>query len=335
MRKTLFFAAVAAIVLGTSCEREVLTVTPEDTTSKEKVKVTVNLSGDVASASCTRANLSVKNESRINNVQLFAFESNGSLDTYVISNSASTGIEMQCSTGEKDFVAIVNAPSLSHISTKSELWAANTKFSENTPTNFVMTGSTTADPSSASVNIPVKRIVARINIKNFKPKFSSPAHAAMAFHLMRVYVINVAGNTNYEVTAAPTEWYNQLAYSENVTDSLTTSASYYTPMRNGESYTRDEYLYVYPNPTVEDSQELTFSSRHTRLVVETKLNGATYYYPITIGGIQRNKTYSINEFIMTRPGSKSPDIPVTTVECPFTVTAEDWEEGSVDESMSI
>lgn len=335
MRKTLFFAALTAIVLGTSCKREELFTTPENNTPKEKVKVIVNLSGDVVSSVSTRAALSVKNESRINNVQLFAFNSDGKLDTYVISTTASTGIEMQCTAGEKDFVAIVNAPSLSRIATKSALWAANTNLADNTPTNFVMTGETKADPSSASVNIAVKRIVARINIKNIMPKFSSPAHAAMSFHLMRIFVINVAGNTNYAATAAPTEWYNQLGYVTNATDSLTCSASIYTPMGNGGLYAGDEYLYVYPNPTEEDSQDLTFSSRHTRLVVETMLNNVTYYYPITIAGIQRNKTYSINEFIITRPGSTSADIPVSTVECPFSLSTESWEEGSVDDSISI
>ena len=93
-------------------------------------------------------------------------------------------------------------------------------------------------------------------------------------------------------------------------------------------------LYCYPS----DEQEESAGSPFTRLVIEGKIRGNTYWYPITVNrgdfgissggdgrGIGRNSRYCY-DITIRRTGTKDPDIPVcmedVTVSCPV----EPWED---------
>lgn len=74
----------------------------------------------------------------------------------------------------------------------------------------------------------------------------------------------------------------------------------------------------------------------TKLVIETKLAGKTYYYAIPlvkresypegkiIGGIGSNETFNFSEIVLTRPGSEDPDTPVSIAEVNFQLQIQDW-----------
>lgn len=325
MKRSLFIAAIAVTATGISCNREKLCV-PDSQLPETRTTVTFSLTGDAGIQ--TKAALSTSNEAKVNTVQIFAFKSDGLLDAYT-SSTQSSGIQMQCSTGEKDFVAIVNAPDLSSVSGRDDLMKSATKLSDNSLTGFVMSGSVTATVSaSANIEIPVKRIVARIGIGSITAEFKSSAYAAMDFIITRIYVINVAGNTDYEVTASPSDWYNKLKYEKSDLDAMLYDDITDTKVTKDKPYTTADYFYVYPNPTASDTQTKPFSARFTRLVIETTLGGTTYYYPISIGNIERNKTYTVSSLKVTRPGSTDPDIPVSSEDCTFSIRIEPWESGS-------
>ncbi len=93
-------------------------------------------------------------------------------------------------------------------------------------------------------------------------------------------------------------------------------------------------LFCYPNDGAEESAGSPF----TRLVIEGKIRGNTYWYPISINrggfgiasggngkGIGRNMCYTY-DITIRRAGTKDPDIPVSledvTVSCPI----EPWKE---------
>lgn len=93
-------------------------------------------------------------------------------------------------------------------------------------------------------------------------------------------------------------------------------------------------LYCYPN----DSPEETPGSPFTRLVIEGKIAGYTYWYPITINrgdfgaitggdgnGIGRNMCYSYDITIL-RTGTPDPDIPVDKDDIRIECSIEPWQE---------
>lgn len=74
----------------------------------------------------------------------------------------------------------------------------------------------------------------------------------------------------------------------------------------------------------------------TKLVIETKIAGKTYYYAIPLvkrssypegrisAGIGFNETFNFSEIVLTRPGSEDPDTPVSIAEVDFQLQIKDW-----------
>lgn len=89
----------------------------------------------------------------------------------------------------------------------------------------------------------------------------------------------------------------------------------------------DIRLWCYPSNAEEESPGTPYS----RLVIEGKIAGVTYYWPINInrdspvGGIYRNQRY-VFDVKITRKGSDDPDIPVNADNMEITFNAEPWEE---------
>lgn len=321
---SMVMAAIAITAGAVSCNKK--EAMPAAENAGEKTEMTVN----VDCGQFTKAGIVAENEKKVNNVQIFVFRKDGELDAYA-SSETSSGIKISCTTGEKDIVAIVNAPDLKSYSTKSDLLAAKSLLADNSLENFVMTGEKLDQPISAEdvVTIEVKRLVARVAVNKITPNFTSPAYRDMEFKVVRIYAVNVVGDICYSGSSEPTLWHNQMKYTAGETDALIYDDIEDTAMTPANPYSGSRAFYVYPNRTETDSQSNTFGPRYTRLVIETTLGGKTYYYPVSIKGIERNKTYNITDLTITRPGSLSPDVPVTAYECTFGITVvEEWQEGA-------
>lgn len=88
----------------------------------------------------------------------------------------------------------------------------------------------------------------------------------------------------------------------------------------------DIHLYCYPNTSEEESP----GTPVTRLVLEGKVGGTTYYWPININrrqgkGVERGRSY-VFDIVITRKGTDDPDIPVETDEVEIIITEEEWNE---------
>ncbi len=92
--------------------------------------------------------------------------------------------------------------------------------------------------------------------------------------------------------------------------------------------TTDIRLWCYQNCAKEE----TIGTPFTRLVIEGKISGQTFYWPITINrddgdeqGIWRNRRY-VYDIRITRKGSLSPDIPVSVQDIQITQKVLQWKE---------
>ncbi len=328
MKNTILKTAAAVMMAASAISCNKSEVTPADAadTGTAEISVIVN--------SCpfgVKAALSEDNERKVNNVQVFIFREDGSLDAYT-SSEASSDVKVSCTTGRRSVKAIVNAPDLSGISRLADLQKSMSSLSDNTLTSFVMTGSKELDVNAdQTLHLNVSRIAARLAVEKVSVAFTSQAYRNMDMKIRRIYAVNVAGNASYDLSAAPSVWYNKRAYESSAVDALVIDSAADGTISEDRPYTTPSFFYVYPNPTEQDSQAEVFSARHTRIVVETELGGTTYYYPITIGNIVRNKKYTVTGLTITRPGSIDPDVPVTSSECSFSISVNDWEEGSEEE----
>jgi len=330
MKKTIYFFMALATIALSSCKKQ-------EEAGKSSLAGSANATLTIGIADKTTKAAISSSESKINSLQVFVFRPDGTLDAYGSGTVAE--ITLSCTTGPKDIYAIVNAPSLSSITSKGALIATVSNLTDNSLTNFVMTGckssmNVTAD---ATVSIPVSRIVARIGIAKITNKMSAAAYQNQALTVTKIYALNVAGSNNLGLSAnnpaASSTWFNKMSYVSGPADNLIFDSVTGGSISYDASNTTAHYFYVYPNGTATDSEATAWSARFTRIVVEATLGGVTYFYPISIPGIASNKTYTITNLTITRPGSLSPDQPVTTANCTFNITVADWMPGTSGETI--
>ena len=323
MKKIAFLAAVAATLCTVACNKNMDTQSneiPDPAQQQERCELKVKVrSGDLVQTKSTT--ITSANEVQVNNLQVFVFRRDA-LDAYATVNNDDE-LSVSCTAGEREVYALVNCPDLSAVSTKTALLATSSLLSGNSGTSFQMIGhQNEVDlPDDSPVTIDVHRIAARVVIKKISRAFTVSALAAKTFTIDQIFLINVAGDINFGETAAPSVWFNKQAYgSEQAAFTYDAPAA---SLANNASYSTVHNFYAYPNPS-SDSDAAVWSARHTRLVVKATLGTDVYYYPITLPVLEANKSYEIEELILTRPGSDNPDKPVTFQDCTFEINVVDW-----------
>lgn len=314
MSKKLYFAAfVAALAIIGCSEKNVGPAAGVE--GGEKVKLTVNLP-DLASKA-----VGEPSDAAVNDVQIFVFDKYGVYETSGTASGAS--VSLTCTTGEKHLVALVNAPQEPVAGTITELRQRRSDLKDCSVGSLVMSGETSVVlKASGSVNMSVTRLASRVKLLDVKPDFQLPQHQQLSFEVTAVYMINVAGDRAYLAEGDPTKWYNEAVYDASTSPSFLYDAVSDGAVQPGATYSADHYFYCYPNATATD----------TRLVVEAKVGGNTYYYPVTLDMLEQNHSYSCT-LTVTRLGSDDPDVPVEDGAMNFTVEVDEWVETSVSETI--
>ena len=331
MRKGFLMMAAVAAVFGTmSCKKDNV---PSMNHGNANVPVDgerTELTVGIATGMTKSTTITAEDEVKVNNLQVFVFRGDA-LDAYGVADNAST-VTVSCTKGNREVYAVVNAPDLKGIATKTDLLAAKSALSDNDESNFVMIGKTNADlPSELPVNVEVDRIVSKVVLKTVNRAFTSAALAALNFSIDEIFITNVAGDVNYGLTDNPVDWYNKMDYNSEM--AMFTHDAPAASVVNEEAYSTQHTFYCYPNKAA-DSDATSWSPRRTRLVLKTTLGTDTYYYPVTLPELENNKSYEL-ELTITRPGSDSPDNPVSFADCTFSISVKPWTVITVSDGVEI
>ena len=261
MKKSIFAFAAALAALVACNKNEATPMQPQDQESLVPCELTVGICGAMTKATAVTAD----NEAKVNRLQVFVFRGDD-LDAYASVENAKE-LTLSCTAGERVVYALVNAPDYSTVPGKAALLAKVSELEANTLTNFEMVGSKTVTlPQSEKVSIDVNRIASRVVLKKITRSFTSTALQALDFTVDAIYLVNVAGNTSYDLTAAPAAWYN-VAENKNELANLLYDAPA-APIVNGQSYPTVHTFYAYPNDLAVNT---------TRIVIETTLGETKYY----------------------------------------------------------
>ena len=309
MKKSIFAFAAALAALVACNKNEVTPMGPQNQPETlEPCELTVGICGSMTKATAVTKD----NEAKVNDLQVFVFRGD-ELDAYASVDNAME-LTLSCTAGEREVYALVNAPEYSMVSSKTALLAKVSELSANSLTNFEMVGSKSVTlPQASTVSIDVNRIASRVVLKKVTRNFTSAALQSLDFTVDAIYLINVAGNTSYDLTAAPGAWYNVAKYNSELPSLLHDAVG--SKIANGASHDTAHSFYSYPNDA---------ASKTTRLVIETTLGTAKYYYPINLPAMESNKSYEIAEVTITRPGSDDPDVPVSFADATFSINVIDW-----------
>ena len=324
----IFCAAILALV---SCNKE-----PEPAKPADKVK-DAKLCVDVKSPLTKASGVSASDEAAVNGVQYLVFTaSDGKIDGYAkVSPTAeepSTSTTIACSSGEKKVYAIVNAvEDLSLIQNEKELLSKVSLLKDNAVGSFLMDGMATVTlPHNESLNIDVNRMVARVLVKKITAAFEAPALRSLDMTVDAVYLTNVVGEQTIGHTLTEYSlWYNKKAYAASEADALvyeSVSGVNLKPVASQKSASTEvtHQFYAFPNASASTAEGGEWSARHTRLVIEATLGGEKVYYPITLPVLESNRSYEINELVITRRGSSDADTPVSVSDASFSVVVKDW-----------
>ena len=292
---------------------------PQNQESLVPCGLTVGICGAMTKATA----VTTENEAKVNNLQIFVFRGDD-LDAYASVDNAKE-LTLSCTAGERVVYALVNAPDYSAVPGKAALLAKVSELSANSLTNFEMVGSKSVTlPQTGTVSIDVNRIASRVVLKKITRNFTSAALQALDFTVDAIYLVNVAGNTSYDLTAAPSTWYN-VAENKGELASLLVDTPV-APIAQGQAYDTAHTFYAYPNDLAVNT---------TRIVIETTLGTSKYYYPINLPEMAANKSYEIAEVVLTRPGSDNPDEPVSFADATFSINVIDWTVVPVTEGTTI
>lgn len=331
MKKQLLIMAILSMTLC-ACNKET-----ECRTCKEgrPVEVTVQINGTTMTKSTGNT---YANESKVNNLQIMAFNAAGDLESYIAKDKEELtnelSVKLVASSGEKTVWALVNAPSLGEVQTLEALESTVSALSDNDLDNFVMTGFTEEVFSDgAVVGITVKRLVARVSIAKISTEFpDTPAYQGKTLSIKGIYMLNVPSGVNYALNEAPAQWYNKLSHADEEADKYLYDGLDMN-LDNNSSYDVEHAYYPYPNSVdnsvknIDEVDRETWSPRRSILCIEVEYDGKTGYYPLEMPVIERNKTYSIEEVVLRRSPADVPYDPIETGEATLSITVSDWEVG--------
>ncbi len=358
MKKVLFFLSFAACTVFTlSCNKELVeNKSAESAPISINVRVNNGLAGNIVASGTKVTGLTENDaerndaaeEARVNSLQVFVFkdeqcESSSGVLTGTLSSS------IPVTSGERTIWAVVNAPDLGKPSTLTALSTSLSKLSDNELNSFVMSGSvrqTVRD--GGTVDVTVKRIVARVSVNKVSTAFKD-ARSGYSVDLQSMYLINVPGDSMYGSVYESTSWINKLAHNDASYDDLLYD-DIDEVIKNGKPHVTSHYFYPYPNvyPQVEDNFSDTWAPRGSILVLQVRLlndvgnpvdlskTGQTVgYYPIVLPVIERNKTYTIGEVILTKLPGLVPYKPIETGESYVNIVVNEWEDGLYIPELTI
>ncbi|MGM9748240.1 MAG: fimbrial protein [Candidatus Cryptobacteroides sp.] len=317
--KSKTFLVVAAAIIAASCSN-LEVEKPVDENENRTTDVCFSIWDYATKASATL------DEKKVKSLQMFVFGEDGTLEVKSAYLQNESSVNLQCTKGEKKVVAVVNAPNLPTVRAYTDFNSLYSNLSDNTRTSLVMVGDTTVTVSVVAtepIAIKVKRLGVRVAFKHIINNLANKS----SLLLKKVYLINAAGDRTYLGGGGPTVWYNKSACLDEVPKMLTFDISSVTVENNYKREYLQHHAYCYPNPVETDTSEKgEWTERFTRLVVETEIEGNTYYYPISLPGLKANTAYDLS-LIITRLGSDDPDVPVTTNEITYSLEMVDWADG--------
>ena len=342
--KSVFAAVVACglMLSAYSCQKSA-EVVPGTGDSGElgTLVVSVATKGDNGEAA-------LSDDNKVNMLELFVFrnegEDSGNLDAYkklkgdeILSLS---DVELRSTTGKKIVYAVLNShdEDWSGVRTLSDFQAKLALLQKEKSGDFTMVGSAEATLElTAEVPVTVSRLVAKVQLAGLKCDFSGTPYEGALLTDVKVYLTNVYGSKTYALNAdaSPVGILNAEGLVNGDVEGCAMPSALYKEIGEdvGSAATNVSHsFYCYENMIAAESDSMKF----TRLVVEGKLNGNTYYYPININregfgyssgndhfGVRRNTVYTIDVTIC-RPGSTVPDGVLEYGDMHTTVTIKDW-----------
>lgn len=275
---------------------------------------------------------------------IFVFEDDRRrrLDTYQRMKVKDGTVSAVSTTGPKIIAVVVNSgkdrKDWAGIDSWDALDKVRSRISEEDPESPLMSGyARIGSRIDRDCRIELSPLLAQVVVRSISCDFTGKAYENESLKDAKVYLTNVSASCGIldGSGASVIETINTAGLNASDLALLQSPGilSARLPSSIGSvAATVDASLYCYPNSCREES----LGSRFTRLVIEGKVRGVTYYWPIDINredfgpvqgssGIERNRKY-VFDIKLTRTGSFDPDVPVSAADVEINCRIEPWHE---------
>ena len=162
--------------------------------------------------------------------------------------------------------------------------------------------------SGVPCRMDMSPLMARISVHSICCDFSMRPYKGQELEDVSIYLINVNSECSIfpEEKVSPSSWINLSMYDASQASGMAHPEMVYRKLGSGvgaQTVFPDVTLRCYPNGNESDG----FGSPMTRLVIEGKLMGITYYYPINLPALGKGEHRSF-DISITRTGTADPDI---------------------------
>lgn len=171
--------------------------------------------------------------------------------------------------------------------------------------------------------VVLRPVLAKVTLRSIACDFSGRTYAGERLQDVRAYLTYARKECRpFAEEDRPADWLNagrldeaqtaSLSHPETVLQDLTASL--------GGRIRPEAAFYAYPNP----SDGTAFGNPVTRLVIEGKLRGTVYYYPIDLPGLEADVQY-LMDVTLTRAGTTDPDTPAVSGSIRLESQVLDWD----------
>ena len=303
-------------------------------------------------------------EQAVSNLQIFIFEGETLFRYEKITSGIGTlpwsTTYAELKAGSYKVYVVANAADLHSVSTEAALNAQVVNLSDcslDAAKGFVMAGCAVVavgGGSTATASVALTRFAARVRLVSIDNQVPATYADGGAVTVKSVFLINALGTWNLGGAGDASEWVNLGGRAAGRQASTTRSdfiaaqdqvnPAAYQPqvfradgisIANGvpKNYT-DYCFYSFPNGVTEDHTGNTATAADgalTRLVVLATVNGADWWYPVTLfkdgKGLERNTSYDVR-LILRATGSADPNEPVGKGDLTATVSVNPWNPGA-------
>ncbi len=344
--KMILGAAMAAVLSGmtilSSCDPDCKPC--EDMAQGTPATLTISLASGTSATKSTVTQTQAE-DNAINTVDVFVFRNTettsadyNKLDSYKrFSGDQISTLEIKTTTGPKTVCVVVNSNIDSYIGV-TDLETFRTivsPLSDETLGDWVMYGEGFCSMDvTTSITITVKRLISKITINSIRTNFAGTPYQGMTLSDCKLYLVNVHGD-KVLYSGDPTSEPVVLNKGKLVAEDVNSTAQAGLIMDNisgiiGDAeYTTEHDFYCYSNLTSEIQSS-------TKLVLQAKLDGVTYFYPLPVNqeeygyvaanghcGVNRNTAYSY-KMVINRPGSLDPNEPLVPGVMSLTLNVANW-----------
>ena len=264
---------------------------------------------------------------------LFFFDCDGeqALDSYLRCNVGKDGLlDGSCRTGAKTAIVITDSPFSDYLWNEIRTLDAINRLSFNlldeSPDSPAAIGKADIVPGgSGCIRIKTTPFLCTVKVNSICCDFHGKDYENEQLTGVKVYLTNVSGSCRLSGDSPGNSWYNLGGLDEESVKGMKRPwmlmKEFQQPI--GDSTVFPEIiLYCYPNPSDEDS----FGTPVTRLVVEGSLGGTIYYYPLSLGRLDCGERRRL-DIAITSKGTSDPDTPATSDMIKLVFNPSGWEEG--------